>query len=153
MKAGDIIFVRGDSIISRIIRLFDRGCYSHVAIAVSDTEILEAQYFTRSRIIKNPYDSYDTISLELSNVEKVRLRKIAESLTGRWYDYRQVIGYVLRKPWNNPNNMICSEIVATILYEFGYNNQVELEEFRMMKPNELYRYLEETLELEKKNMC
>ena len=127
--------------ISKIIRLFDKGVYSHVAIAISDTMILEAQYFTRSRIVENYHIDYDIVSIDRVGGNEERIISLANSLVGKWYDYRQVIGYVLKKPWNNPNNMICSELVAVLLYELGVNNTMDLEEFSMMTPNELYSYL------------
>ena len=138
------MFVRGSSLLSRIIRLFDKGRYSHVAIAVSETEILEAQYFTRSKVVRNYHLDYDIVDLNLSDYQRKEVVRMSKSMVGKWYDYRQILGYVFRKPWDNPNNMICSELVAVMLFELYIirpSHNVSLEDFRMMKPNELYRYL------------
>ena len=144
MKAGDIIFVRGNSILSKIIRLFDKGRYSHVAIAVSSTEILESQYFTRSKIVKNYHEDYDVVDLNLSEYQRKEVVRMSKSMVGKWYDYKQILGYIFKRPWDNPNNMICSELVAVMLFELYIlrpSHNITLENFRMMKPNELYRYL------------
>lgn len=58
MRAGDIIFVRGDSIISTAIKLLDKGKFTHVAMAVSLTHILEAQYFATVRITPFYFKDY-----------------------------------------------------------------------------------------------
>lgn len=136
MKAGDILFVRGHSPISRAIRLFDSGEFTHVAIAVSDTHILEAQYFTKTRITPIYFNDYEVVRLDLPEHE---LLKNSIQLVGRWYDYLQIVGYMIKHRRNNPNNLICSELVATILYRLE-----KVEDYSKVKdltPNELYQYL------------
>lgn len=152
MRAGDIIFVRGTSLLSRIIRFFDKGRYSHVAIAVSDTEILEAQYFTRSRIVKNYHEDYDIFDIGLSELQRSQVAWMSKNMTGKWYDYKQILGYIFKRPWDNPNNMICSELVAVMLNELCIlrpSHNITIGDFRMMKPNELYRYLAEFVKNQK----
>jgi len=136
MKAGDILFVRGDSLLSSAIRLFDKGEFTHVAVAVSETHILEAQYFTKTRITPIYFEDYEIVRLDLPEYEVL---KISIQLVGKWYDYLQIVGYMLDKKTNNPNQMICSELVATVLYQLG-----EIEDYNKVKdltPNELYQYL------------
>jgi hypothetical protein len=136
MKAGDILFVRGDSLLSSAIRLFDKGEFTHVAVAVSETHILEAQYFTKTRITPIYFEDYEIVRLDLPEHE---LLKISIQLVGKWYDYLQIVGYMLDKKTNNPNQLICSEVVATVLYQLG-----EIEDYNKVKdltPNELYQYL------------
>jgi Permuted papain-like amidase enzyme, YaeF/YiiX, C92 family len=136
IKAGDILFVRGHSPLSRVIRLFDKGEFSHVAIALSDTHILEAQYYTKTRITPIYFDDYEVISLDLPEHE---LLKISIQLVGKWYDYLQIVGYMVERKTNNPNQLICSELVASVLYSLG---EVEdYEEVKDLTPNELYQYL------------
>jgi hypothetical protein len=138
MKAGDIIFVRGNSLLSRIIRFFDKGEFSHVAIAVSETEVLEAQYFTKSRITPFYFTDYEIVDLGLSDAERKKVDELGPVLVGRWYDYIQVISYLFKHPFNNPNHLICSELVAIILSEI---DRAEYSEVINLTPNELYRYL------------
>lgn len=144
MKSGDVVFVRGNSSISSLIRLFDKGEFSHVAIYVSDKEVLEAQYFTKSSIVPFHFSDYEIVDLNLTNEQRKQISEIAPSLTGKQYDYVQILQYIIRKifkefKWNNPNNMICSEIVDILLYTVGAIPEHDY--LGNMTPNELYNYL------------
>ncbi|AYP68605.1 hypothetical protein EalM132_00093 [Exiguobacterium phage vB_EalM-132] len=141
MQTGDILFIKGKGLISSAIRLVDGGEYTHVAIALTENTILEAQYFTRSRIIKNPYKEYDIIRLDLSGHDKCDILKLSVSLSGKWYDYKQIIGHLIKKPLNNPNNMICSELVGVLLYHLGYEKEMSLEHMASLTPHTLHQYL------------
>lgn len=140
MKAGDIVFVRGTSLISRIVRFFDRGQFSHVAIAVSDNEVLESNWNMKSKIVEFHYDDYEIVTLDLTYVQIQSVPAIARQLEGRWYDYLQVLSYVFDGRLNNPRHLICSEVVYNVLSKVGYMNDPSL---RDIKPNELYSILKE----------
>lgn len=143
MKAGDIVFVRGKTLISKLVRIFDKGEFSHVAIAVSETHILEAQYFIRSRITPVYFNDFKIVPLELTEIERIELIKLAISLVGKWYDYAQILGYLLNKEINNSNYYICSEMIANILFKLG---KIEnFSEVMNLKPNELYKFLKRKL--------
>lgn len=141
MQIGDILFVRGKSPISKVIKLVDKGEFSHVSIAVSETHILEAQYFTKSRITPIYFDDYEIIRLDLTERERIDVLKLAINLVGKWYDYIQILGYVLKHRINNPNSLICSELVANLLYSLGKVS--DSNELRNATPNELYYLLKE----------
>lgn len=141
MQTGDILLIKGKGILSSAVRFVDKGKYTHVAIALTETKILEAQYFTRSRIISNPYKDYDIIRLDLSNVDKQDILKLAVELSGSWYDYKKIIGILLRKPWDNPNTMICSELIGIMLYHLGYEQELSLEYMASLTPHTLHEYL------------
>lgn len=138
MKAGDIVFVRGTSLISKLVRLFDNGEFSHVAIAVSDSEVIETNWNMKSKIVKFHYKDYEIITLNLTEVQRQRVPVIARSLEGKWYDYLQVISYIFKSRLNNPRHLICSELVYNILSEVGYVNDDSLLD---ITPNELYAIL------------
>lgn len=140
MKAGDIVFVRGTSIISKIIRLFDKGKFSHVAIAISETHVIETNWNMRSKIVEFYYEDYEVVSLALTDSQRQRVPVIASKFVGKWYDYIQVIGYIFNSRLNNPRHLICSELVYNILSEVGYIND---EKLRDITPNELYKILNE----------
>jgi hypothetical protein len=72
LQAGDIIFIRGHSLFSNAVRFFDPGTFSHVAVAVSATHILEAQFYTRVRIAPMNYDEYEVIDLGRINGRRTR---------------------------------------------------------------------------------
>jgi hypothetical protein len=149
MRAGDLVFVRGDSWVSPIITWFDEGEFSHVAIAVSDTEVLEAQRFTKSRIVPMTYANYEIVSLPLNEAERTLLSDKAKELEGYGYDYLQIVWYMVRKffshkgksPWNDPKKVICSEIVSRLLYAIGWLE--ESDTLYERTPNELYAFIGE----------
>lgn len=150
MRAGDLVFVRGHSPLSRLILLFDKGKWSHCAVAVSDTEIIEAQYFTKVKISKlEKYTDYEVVPMFLSPEEQDKLIAIAKTLEGRWYDYKQIAYYVLRnifkldkEPfWNNPNALICSELVFIL---FSAIDRIYGDAY--VTPNELYLLVTQFIE-------
>lgn len=145
METGDVVFVRGHSFISRIIEYFDKGKFSHVAIFVSDNAIIEVEHNTKSRIVPFEYKDYEIINLELTNKQKEIIQELSFKLLGHKYDYRQMIGYLVRffnknyKIHNSPKKYICSELVEIILQEVGYIPKDK--KLRELSPNELYNYL------------
>ena len=138
MRAGDIVFVRGTSAISTAVRYFDPGEFSHVAIAVSETHILEAQWYTKTRITNFYFNNYQIIDLNLTEEERDYIVHAGIQLVGKWYDYKQILGVVLRNPSNNPNYLICSEIIASLLSQIG---KYEYKEVIDLNPNQLYQLL------------
>ena len=142
MQAGDLVFVRGRSLISRLVLYFDKGEWSHVAIAISDKEVIEAQYLSKVGIASlDKYDDYEVIPMNLTPWEQSKLLSIAKTLEGSWYDYRQVFYYVFRNifklnkepMWNNPNALICSELVYVL-----YRSIDRIYGDDYITPNELY---------------
>lgn len=142
IKTGDILFVRGHSLISKGIRLFDEGEFTHVAVALSDTHILESQYYTKTRITPIYFDDYEIVRLDLPEEEVL---KNSIQLVGKWYDYSQIIGYMIKHRTNNPNKLICSELVATLLFRLKIVEDYEA--IKDLTPNELYQYLTVDLHL------
>lgn len=127
IETGDIIFVRGNGILSKLVRFFDKGEFSHVAIAVSDTHILEANWNIRSKITKMEYTDYEVIRLkDITQEQKDMIPELAKSLQGRWYDYFQILGILMKSRINSPQQLICSEIVYMILLGIGYEDDVTL---------------------------
>lgn len=148
MKAGDIIFVRGNSPLSKIVRFFDKGRFSHVAIAVSETHVLEANWNMRTRIREMKYEDYEIVDLHLDEEERDQIVHEGIQMIGRWYDYSQIIWYVFAKLFtlkgrnklNNPKNLICSELVFYLLFIVGRlesNKNLNAD----ITPNQLYKNL------------
>jgi hypothetical protein len=148
MKAGQIIFVRGTSLLSRLIEYFDHGKFSHVFLCLSDNAILEAQYLTKSSIVPFHYQNtkYEIIDLNLTRSQRQRVQELGLSLIGHKYDYIQILSYLIKdtinkkfKIINNPNNFICSEIIEIILQDIVIIPSDK--NLKDMTPNELFRYL------------
>jgi hypothetical protein len=148
MKSGDIVFVRGNSLISWLIKLFDHGQFSHVAIAVSDNEVLEAEYNTKTRITPFYFTDYEIVDLGLSDEQRKRVEKLAPKLTNFRYDFLEIVTIAIRnifdrkfKIWNSPRAYICSELVEFVLSDIGVIPKDK--DLKNITPNELRRYLNE----------
>jgi len=127
MKRGDLIFVRGKSPLSFLIRFFDKGEFSHVAIAIDENHVIDSQYPLGVRIRHFRFKDYEIIKLPVKyNVEKLR------KYIGYNYDFKQFIWYMFKvgKVWNTPNQFICSELVSYYL---------DKPEWKNLTPNELYK--------------
>ncbi|MCA1800060.1 MAG: hypothetical protein LC650_02055 [Actinobacteria bacterium] len=148
MRPGDVVFMKPTNWIGKAVTRIDGGPYSHVAIAVSSTHIAEAQGFRFSRIW--PIYGKDVLVLDLGLTDEQREQVVhnAISVTGKWYDYRLILGYFIKHTlkfhvkalWNSKNSLICSELVATILLSVGYTGAVDFYH-KNISPRELFELL------------
>lgn len=153
MKRGDIVFVQGKGLISRMIRYVDEGKYSHVAVAASSHKVIEADIDTKVAVREfypEEYNVVDVIDLGLSRQKRMDVYNASLRMIGVRYDYPQLIWYVLRKflglkgrnKLNNPRNYICSELVFLVLEEAGILKELGIQETARrgidLTPNELY---------------
>lgn len=145
MRIGQIMFVRGNSWISKIINRVD-GEFSHVAVVLSDSTVLESQRFAESRIIKNYHEDYKLLDLTLDDYQEDKILNSALKLIGVDYDYKQVAHVIFSgmfkiPRFNDRNKFICSELVVELLYDIGYLNSDEHDSLVDSTPNELYNFL------------
>lgn len=148
MKAGDVVFVRGNSLTSRIIRFFDKGRFSHVCIAMSKEYVLETDLFKKVGIYPFSYSDYEIIRLNITDEQRKQLMEVAQKYIGKNYDWRQLFYYVFKSLWkyvkfqwfNTPNEFICSELAYKVLVDIGVLK--DCKKFVDITPNELYRLLE-----------
>lgn len=153
MRRGDLVFVQGKSIVSKIIRFIDKGTYSHVAIAINERQVIEADVDTRvavRRFVEDKWNIIEVIDLKLTNNQRLSVYHRALEYIDTRYDYIQLIWYAIRKmfnikgknPLNNPRNVICSELVYIVLDEAGILNDLGISDtFKNgtdLTPNELY---------------
>ena len=118
--AGDIVFVRGHTIISDAIEIITRSPYSHVALAVSSSELLEAQAGEGVAIVKaSKYAGVaDVFRKSLHPNELEQIISKAKKHLGEKYDYfldalefvRCEIGIQL--PYREHAELICSMLIA-----------------------------------------
>lgn len=153
MKAGDIIFVHGDDAVDKLIEYFDHGQFSHVAIAISDTEIVEAQYKINvvKRTFPKEYVKYSIIDLGLTNEERNKVPSVALKLLDKKYDYLQILGCLIEDVFNikgpnllnNHQKLICSELVFTVLNETNIlkDLNINVDDGIDLTPNQLYDLL------------
>lgn len=148
MRPGDVVFVRGKGSISKIIRWFDKGEFTHVAIAISDTRVIEAQRFVKTQVVEMNYEDYEVLDLHLFPEQRARCIVEAYKFTGTRYDYPQIAWYMVKKvfrikgsyPANNPNTLICSELVSRVLFATGLVE--ESDTLYELTPNQLYDTLQ-----------
>lgn len=143
MKAGDIVFVKGHSIVSKVVTAFDKGKYSHVAIAVSPTHICEAMWNSQVRIVPLEYTDYQIIHVPMSAGQQQLVVQSAIQHCGASYDFRTILSLMLKGNVkdSNANAYICSELVISILEDAGRWEGTEF-----MTPNQLYKEVRHKLE-------
>jgi hypothetical protein len=145
MNTGDIVFIRGKNWISKLIRFFDKGEFSHVAVFVSKNEIIEAQYTTEARIVPFTYKDYEVINMNMTTSQMEFVRILSKDIEGTRYDLKQILLLFIKLvfglgglgKFNDMKQLACSELAGVFLMETGYGG----EELIDMTPNELYRYL------------
>lgn len=141
MKAGDLVFVRTKGILPALIRFFDKGRFNHVAIAYSETQILEVDFDTCVRIVTLPYDEVEVVPIPLKDI--ILLENFGKKYIGKKYDLGQVFriwvrlvfGFKWLNRFNNPREVICSELAGEYLQYIGLVDAGE----ELLAPNELYR--------------
>lgn len=137
MEIGTVLFVIGDSPISKIIQKVD-GKFSHVAIAISETEVLEINWNIHSRVVIPDYKKFETVKLNLTATQKEKIASTFNKYIGKRYDFLQIIGLIFNLELNNKRKLICSELVYNILSEVDY---LDGELNGDITPNQLYSLL------------
>lgn len=146
MQTGDIIFIRGKSFVSKAVKFFDKGEFSHVAIAIAPNEVLEASYTTKVRRTELTYEDYEVTPMNLNAEERALVLQFAEEFEGRRYDFlsillllvKWVFGVTLKRV-NTPKRVICSELVAYLLIKLNKADESIVD----YTPKELYEYLKD----------
>lgn len=143
LEIGNIIASRGDSIISSVIKKITYSKYSHLAIIVSNTLIIEADGisgFIKYRNIED-FQSYSDIFTCDSLTDKKSQEMIfyLEGKVGQKYDrillFWLFVKYVFRVklPYKNDSSMICSELVNNAYKSVG----VRLSKKRFPSPKDI----------------
>lgn len=118
MKCGEIIGTHGTGLLSEAIEWYTHSKYSHIRVAVSDTEFIEAtwpkvrkgniselkEYKAGEIIIKTPIDP-------LTQEEQTRLILFLTKKIGKRYDWQGLISFLVRKNVQNKNWYFCNELV------------------------------------------
>ncbi|SIS63924.1 C40 family peptidase [Salimicrobium flavidum] len=122
-----IYFSRNTSVLSRLIQKFTAGRWSHNAIWIDEYHIIDSRFPKGVQIRHFDLKEYEI--LEIEGNEKEALKHIEKR-----YDLWMFFWYIFKygKRWNNPNQMICSELIAECAKD---------ENLRGKTPSEQYRYL------------
>lgn len=150
MKAGDIVFFQSNSLISRIISRVTSSPYSHVAVAVSETHIIEANRGILSREIELSELLVPGVKVVLkrptiSEVEVAKVVESARSMIGKDYDMMSIFQWLviilLNIPrvgfFNTPNKLYCSELIDIAFSNAGVD-LIPNRSTGIVLPSELY---------------
>lgn len=154
IKRGNVIFGQGGKWTSKLIRMVDRGEFSHTAVAVSDTDVIEADVGTK--VVSRPINMYDynfieVLDLGLTDEQVEAVMAELEQRIGMEYGYKHLIWYLIRNLnifkfkknfLNSPKQVICSELVYIVLEKSGVLRDLGIEgsfsDGENLTPNELY---------------
>lgn len=133
MKAGNLVFVQGTHLSELGIEFVTGGPFYHVALAVSDTEIIEALL---NGVAKSPVSNYERYAvyecIGITNEQVEKAVAYAHSHLGESYDYLRDAGFFMnfilellhkdRTPsmWAQHGKIICSSLVDLSLRSGGY---------------------------------
>lgn len=126
LKPGDLVFVWGTGITSWAIEEITHGP-SHVAIYIGNGKLIEAQGFTKVRIIDLSF--YDDCITKVIRFEDLAVDKGILWLTneelGREYDYRDIFilfvqcVFRIKIPWHEGKRVLCSRLARDFLFRCG----------------------------------
>lgn len=129
MKRGDIVFEKAsNNIISRLIGFFTKSKYCHVAIAISETELIESNFSGVKVVPASKYKNVDLyeVLVPTSDIENAIL--FCGNETGSYYDFGAVLYIGLSyltiqkekiNKWNKENMWFCSELIAEAFKSTG----------------------------------
>lgn len=154
MKRGNIVFGQGNKWTSKLIRFVDKGNFSHTAVAVSDTNVIEADVDTKvaERVIKlHDYNYVEVLDLGLTEKQTEAVMNELKKRIGMTYGYTHLLWYLLRNLnifkmkrnfLNSPKQVICSELVYIVLEKSNVLKELGIEsrftDGENLTPNELY---------------
>jgi len=122
-EKGDIILVKGNSIISKMISSFTKSEITHVACATGlDDMIIESDIGgVQYQLLNDKYQNIDYLVYRYNGNNKIPDKAVdfMESKLNKGYDYLGLFGiaaYLLhikkKNNWDNKNKYWCSELVA-----------------------------------------
>lgn len=139
IKPYDLIFVKGNSTISKIIKWFTKSEYSHVGIILDDKHICEINYNYTFRIRhfeykEKDYDIY-RCKKNINIKDKELMFKYIRKNLNQKYDFREIVRIIF--PFlnikDNSKRVICSELV----YDCFKNANIYLSNKEINSPQDL----------------
>lgn len=138
-KQIHIEFSTGGGMISRLIRWFTWGRWSHVAIRMPEGDVIEAKEFRGVIRREVTYEQKEIVSVTVTPEQYAVFETALRSQLGKSYDWRAILGFVFRRDWERTDYWICSELVAWALKQANVN--VVHEKRWRIDPTALYMYL------------
>jgi uncharacterized protein YycO len=141
MKAGDLVFMKGVSIISKIIMWWTNSHWSHVAIASSPNTVIEATW-PRVREVNlidstegDPYQAFTPV-VPLTPDETAALLTFLRSQIGRRYNLWGLFSFILHRKVGSKTYFWCSELAAAGYQKIG--RMLVRRSIRWIDPETLY---------------
>lgn len=129
LQTGDIILYKPETFVGDLICKMTKSPYSHVALVLEGSQILNANRFIKSNVIELEYNEDIHHIYRPKNIKEIHKESIIQrsyKYIGKRYDYLQIIGLFLRVTFNwnihslnSLNKFICSEVIDKIYYESG----------------------------------
>lgn len=129
IEKGDLILLKNDSILSRIIKFFSKSEYSHVAVYLEDGFVIESDWggvqISHLRKYKSvEYDVYYHAKMDKDKAEMLTQWMLGQ--VGSRYDYGGIFGILLNKlgltkknHWDDKASYWCCELVADAYLNVG----------------------------------
>ena len=150
---GDVLFVKGTGLVSRMIRFVTGGEWSHCAIFLDDNTLLETEWSTKCRIINIEDTDYlekehKIVRVPLTEDQKDLLQVVTYMSLGKKYDFwlifklfiKCLFGFKVKK--NSYETLVCSELVGYVLLSLGVFTYDEAH-IANTSPSELYNILKD----------
>ncbi len=116
-----LIFARSRSPISWAIRVFTWSRWSHVAVAHAGM-VIESQAPRGVQVgteiaMRGRYSETATVAFDHPDPDA--LIGAMRSQLGKPYDYRAIVGFLVRRDWTSPRHWFCSELIAWAFAQTG----------------------------------
>lgn len=120
VKKYDVLFYKGNGLLSKVIKLITKGEYSHVGIFIDEYHIVEINYNFTYKLRHNKYRSgaYDVYRCNVGVDENAMTDYIHNTL-GQRYDFRELLRCLGLKVKDNKDRVICSECVYDLFKAGG----------------------------------
>lgn len=120
----NIRFIRSDGLISRAIgwqTWGPGGNWSHVEFELADGYLgSQAPGGVKLRALDYCKPSAELkCSVEVPDAAGAAILAFARSQIGKPYDYRSILGFVIKRDWQEPDSWFCSELVAAAFVAAG----------------------------------
>ena len=137
MQVGDVLlFVGGNCLIDKVIRFCTHSEFTHAALAINETEYIEAWW---DGVRKNNITRYENIIDRIKDIvvftpitplnqsQQTELIRYALGKIGEPYNYLQLAGFIIKKtsflkynPFGSKYKTICSQLVFQA-YKHSFN--------------------------------
>lgn len=126
------VYVKRDGIGSLLIRAFEGGVASHVAMVLTDGSVVDATLrhgvhrwaSIDDWIVANGYTIVDDITLALRNESAAEAWVLAQ--VGKGYDWTALIGFLLWRDLNERARWYCSELGLGALLSIGFEPRAKV---------------------------